>query len=198
MPKAYLERALEPVARADLGKGEPAAVSDMWEQLLKLNPHVADGDWNLALAALRASRYEVARDAFKRSKEPVTERSQEAFYAEKLSEGAAKITSGGGFPLPANDADGKVIAELSSEELDTRIKDYAKKAGELLGHEMQPDEYRIEPPQGPKSNSRLLPSKNLEAQINDVRRPFIAPWSRSSPGRDSCRRMLSRRATPRS
>ena len=83
-PPAYLQRSLDPVARADLGKGDPAAVADMWEKLVKLDPHVANGDWSLGMAAVRAGRWTVAKSAFHKLREPVSDRSQDAFYAEML------------------------------------------------------------------------------------------------------------------
>lgn len=172
-PQAYIERALEPVATADLGKGDPTAVADMWEKLTKLKPGVKDGDWNLGLSAIRAGRFTVARDAFHRAKEPPSERSQEAFYSEKLAEGAADLAAAG-VAIPAKDADGTTISELTMEDLDARIKSIAQKAGELLARDAQSGEYELLPPLGPKAKPRLIPSEKLKSEISESHRLFSA------------------------
>ena len=172
-PPAYLERTLEPVAVADLGRGDPAAVSDMWEKLVAISPNVTDGHWKLGLAALRAGRYAIARDAFKKAEHDAGDRGQEAYYADRLSDGAAGLVTAG-LAIPAKDPDGKTITELTSEALDTQLKGYSQKAGAILARPLQPDEYQVLPPPGPKGRPRLMAGPKLMAEISESQRQFVA------------------------
>lgn len=172
-PTAYLERSLDPVVRADTGKADPKVVFEMWEKLLALNPQTQGGNWSLAVSALHAGRYAVARDAFKKARAEHNERSQEAFYAERLSDGAQSLTTAG-FTIPSADVDGKAISSLSDEELESRLKERGKKAGEILARDLAQDEYQILPPVKEKARPRLVPGAKLLSEFGEAQRPLVA------------------------
>ncbi len=171
-PPEYFKRALETVARADLGKGKPAEVADTWEKLLSLNPRVPDGDWNLGMAALRAGRYSVAREAFERAKKMGGDKGEDAFYCAQLSLGAQELVKSG-FRIPTKDADGKSIAALDTETINKRIKEYSKKAVDLISREPKADvDYLIVVNKKGRKAPRI--SEKLRKEIGDLHRYFVA------------------------
>ena len=175
-PPAYYERSLEPLAREELGRGDAAAVSSMWEKLLSLNTKVTDGDWNLGLAALRAGRYAVSRDAFKRARivsGAGTPRSQEAYYAESLANNANSVVVAG-FSIPVKDDDGQVFAAMALDTLTERLSGFAKKASVVLSRDMQEDEFQVLPPVNAKARPRLMPTQKLSTEITEAERRFCA------------------------
>jgi tetratricopeptide (TPR) repeat protein len=172
-PPAYLERSLEPVLRADTAKGDPKTLSEEWEKLLALNPNVADGQWNLAQTSLQAGRYAVARDAFKKAQAQGGDRSQEAYYAERLSDGAQTLVTSG-FTIPTKDTDGKEIRSLSNDDLQERIKERGKTAAELLAREVKREEFDVFPPANAKARARVLPGAKLMTEFGEARKPVVA------------------------
>lgn len=170
-PPEYHRRSTETVARADLGKGDPQAVSNLWEELLAVNPQTPDGDWSLGLAALRAGRYAVARDAFQRARRTPGDRAEDAFYSSGLAGGALELVNSGQ-TIPSRDMDGKSIGSLDTEEIDRRIKEHAKKASEIISRKLNPGEYTIV--LSKRGKKIIAPLEGEARGLADVQRYFVA------------------------
>ncbi len=170
-PPEYLRRALETLARAGDTRVDPELAAKCWERLLEQNPNLPNGDWNLGLASLRAGRWSAAHLAFERVRNGGGDRAQDAYYASSVASAAQELAAAG-IKIPEKDADKKVIASLDSQALDDRLKEYTKKAGELLAREVKDGEYVVTLTD--KGKKRIAPGSRLAREINDVHRYFLA------------------------
>ena len=172
-PPAYLSRALNGVARADLGRSDPVVVADMWRKLLELDPSVPGGRWSLGLASLRAGRWQEAHDAFQKVKEADPLQSDEAFYALSIASAAADHTKSGGM-IPLKDSDGKSFESLDASEIEKRIGDDAKAAQEVVTATAAVDQVEILPPVREKGRRRVFPGPAIAKRIAEIRGRFLA------------------------
>lgn len=170
-PPEYYRRSLETVAAGDRGKGDPEDMADTWEKLVAMNPNVTDGDWNLGVASMRAGRFEKARAAFERARKAGGDRGQDAYYAAGLAAGGLEVTQAG-VKIPRKDKDGKVIASLSDEDIDKRIKDLITEAGPLLNREVKEGEFQLVVNE--KGKKRVAPAGKYASQLNDLHARFVA------------------------
>lgn len=169
-PGEYYRRALETVAVQDRGKGRAEDVADTWEKLVQMNPAMPDGDWNLGIALLRARRYEKAKAAFERAKPAGGDRGQDAYYAAGLAAGGLEVVQGK-FKIPAKD-NGKTIASLDDEAIDTRIKAVVAEAGPLLNDEVKEGEYQVVVNE--KGRKRVAPSAKVASKLGELHGRFVA------------------------
>jgi hypothetical protein len=170
-PPEYYRRSLETVAAGDHGKGNAEDLADTWEKLLAMNPAIPEGDWNLGVAEMRASRFEKAKAAFERARKVGGDRGQDAYYAAGLAAGGLEVTQAG-IKIPTKDKDGKLIASLDDDALDARIKELVAEAGPLLNREVKEGEYQLVVNE--KGRKRVAPAGKLASQLGQLHARFVA------------------------
>jgi len=170
-PPEYLRRAAETLVRYEPESLDHEKVFRTWERLLASDPGIINGDWHLGIAALRAGRYEQARDAFERIRKAGGTAAQDAFYTSSLASACAGLVARG-IRIPQYDAKKRKIVALPQEEIDTDIAEVAKKASGILSRPVTPADYLISV--GPKGKKRIGPGPALQKEMDDTRAALAA------------------------